>query len=237
MVVGVHNGHNAAAALVCDGMLAFALQEERLTRVKNQGGLPKLTLQQIASDFPADELSQKYFPVAFGGRNLTACAWRRDAILQSYAQTTCGTVGGLKRLARRSAFISDTINLVKFRNLENELKHVLPGVNPHPTGFDHHLCHAAAAYFGWGNMDDKILVLTCDGAGDCACATVSIGEHGTLRPIARTERATPWAHSLEKSPTCSEWCLWSMNTKLWAWRRTRKTPAKQPGWLRNSASF
>ena len=47
MVVGVHNGHNAAAALVRDGILAFALQEERLTRVKNQGGLPKLTLQQI----------------------------------------------------------------------------------------------------------------------------------------------------------------------------------------------
>jgi len=189
MVVGVHNGHNAAAALVSDGILAFALQEERLTRVKNQGGLPKLTLQQIASDFPADEPSQKYFPVAFGGRNLTACAWQRDAILQTYGQTTCGTVGGLKRLARRSAFISDTINLVKFRNLENELKHVLPGVNPHPTGFDHHLCHAAATYFGWGNMDDKILVLTCDGAGDCACGTVSIGEHGTLRPIARTEES------------------------------------------------
>jgi carbamoyltransferase len=189
MVVGVHNGHNAAAALVRDGILAFALQEERLTRVKNQGGLPKLTLQRIASDFPADEPSQKYFPVAFGGRNLTACAWQRDAILQTYGQTTCGTVGGLKRLARRSAFISDTINLVKFRNLENELKHVLSGVNPHPTGFDHHLCHAAAAYFGWGNMDDKILVLTCDGAGDCACATVSIGEHGTLRPVARTEES------------------------------------------------
>ena len=35
-VVGVHNGHNSSAALVQDGLLSFALQEERLTRVKNQ---------------------------------------------------------------------------------------------------------------------------------------------------------------------------------------------------------
>jgi carbamoyltransferase len=188
-IVGVHNGHNSAAAVVRDGLLAFALQEERLTRVKNQGGLPKLTLQKIASEYPADQTSSNYFPVAFGGRNLTACHWQRDAILESYGRTSCGPVGTLKRLARRNSFISDSINILKFRNLESELKSLLPELDPHPTGFDHHLCHAAAAYFGWGKMEDKILVLTCDGAGDCACATVSIGERGTLRRIARTEES------------------------------------------------
>lgn len=188
-VVGVHNGHNSSAAVVQDGQLAFALQEERLTRIKNQGGLPKLTLQRIASEYPGDGAKDEGLPVAFGGRNLTACDWQREAILKSCGQRSSGPVGSLKRLARRNAFVSDSINLVKFRKLENELKMILPREHPDPLGFDHHLCHAAAAYFGWGKMDDKVLVLTCDGAGDCACASVNIGENGTLHPIARTEES------------------------------------------------
>jgi len=95
----------------------------------------------------------------------------------------------LKRIARKNAFVSDSINLVKFHNLENELKTILPREQPDAEGFDHHLSHAAAAYFGWGKMDETVLVLTCDGAGDCACASVSIGEQGTLRTIARTEES------------------------------------------------
>jgi carbamoyltransferase len=188
MVVGIHNGHNSSAAVVQDGLLAFALQEERLTRVKNQGGLPRLTLQRIASDYTGDDPLVP-LPVAFGGRNLTACHWQREAILESYGRTSSGPIVGLKRLARRNSFISDSINLMRFRNLENELKTVLPKEDPDPTGFDHHLSHAAAAYFGWGKLDEKVLVLTCDGAGDCACATVSIGESGKLQPIARTEES------------------------------------------------
>ena len=188
-VVGVHNGHNSSAAVVQDGALAFALQEERLTRVKNQGGLPKLTLQRIAAEYPGDGTKAEGLPVAFGGRNLTACDWQREAILKSYGQRSSGPVGNLKRLARRNAFVSDSINLVKLRNLGNELKTVLPCEHPDALGFDHHLCHAAAAYFGWGKMDEQVLVLTCDGAGDCACASVNIGKNGTLKTIARTEES------------------------------------------------
>ena len=40
VVLGVHDGHNASVALVRDGRIELALQEERLTRVKNQGDAP-----------------------------------------------------------------------------------------------------------------------------------------------------------------------------------------------------
>ena len=39
-VIGVHDGHNASVALLRDGHLELALQEERFTRVKNQGDAP-----------------------------------------------------------------------------------------------------------------------------------------------------------------------------------------------------
>ena len=188
-VVGVHNGHNAAAACVSDGELSFALQEERLTRLKNQGGLPLRTLKVIAGDFAEPASTSRRMPIAFGGRNLTACAWNRDEILASYGNTSCGPVGRMKRLARKSPAMSESINHFKFLKLKRELNDNLQGTDVEPTGFDHHLCHAAAAYFGWGRMEEDILVLTCDGAGDCSCATVNIGRNGQIRTIAKTEES------------------------------------------------
>jgi predicted NodU family carbamoyl transferase len=99
-VVGVHNGHNAAAAVVTDGRLSFALQEERLTRLKNQGGLPLRTLKVIAGDFADSNGQPRSMPVAFGGKNLTSCAWKRDEILASYGNTSVGPMGQMKRLAQ-----------------------------------------------------------------------------------------------------------------------------------------
>jgi carbamoyltransferase len=48
---------------------------------------------------------------------------------------------------------------------------------------EHHLSHAACAYYNrpW---DDTTLVLTLDGAGDCLCSTVSIGQNSGLKRIA-----------------------------------------------------
>jgi carbamoyltransferase len=188
-VLGVHNGHNASAAIVRDGSLAFAMQEERLTRTKNQGGMPSHVLREISNKFLGLEAGAAGIPIACGGRNLTTCYWRRDDILRSYGETSCGPLGRVKRLARRNAAISDSVNKIKMKKIASELRVMLE--TPHLTaaGFDHHLCHAAAAYFGWGRMNEKILILTCDGAGDCACATVNVGENGEIKTIAKTEES------------------------------------------------
>jgi carbamoyltransferase len=189
LVIGVHNGHNAAAAVVRDGNLSFALQEERLTRIKNHGGIPAQTLKAIACSLTPCDSSSQDLPVALGGNNLSYCEWKRDAILSNYGKTACGPVGQLKRLARKNAAISASINRYKFSKLERELTATMEGRQARATGFDHHLCHAAAAYYGWGRMQEEILVLTCDGAGDCVCSTVSVGKNGNLRTIARTDES------------------------------------------------
>src|ERR1700740_2684583 len=60
-VYGVHTGHNSAVALVEDGVLKMALQEERLTRIKNQGGFPKNAIQMITAKSEADHGFDKSF--------------------------------------------------------------------------------------------------------------------------------------------------------------------------------
>lgn len=184
LAIGVHIGHNASAALIEDGKLSFALQEERLTRTKNQGGMPHGALAEINSHFPTPAHNPPEVPVVFAGRNLSACHWRREEILGSYGNTSAGFVGGVKRLARKHAAVSNYVNQVKMSRLEEQTEASVDHATIRAVGLDHHSCHAASAYFGWGKMDEKILVLTCDGAGDCLCATVNIGQGGELHRIA-----------------------------------------------------
>src|SRR3712207_5182199 len=59
--------------------------------------------------------------------------------------------------------------------------------------FDHHLSHAATAYYGLRTSPDhKALVLTCDGDGDGQCASVRVFDRGVIREVAQT----PWSNSL-----------------------------------------
>src|SRR5213075_1814180 len=46
--------------------------------------------------------------------------------------------------------------------------------------YDHHLCHAAAAYYGSPFAGARALVLTNDNAGDGLCASVSTGRGTAL---------------------------------------------------------
>jgi carbamoyltransferase len=66
------------------------------------------------------------------------------------------------------------------------------GIPPKKLRFiEHHLCHAAAAYYG-SPWRDRVLVLTLDGGGDKLAATVSVASGSSIQRIA----ATPDTESL-----------------------------------------
>jgi len=46
-VCGIHDGHNSTVALLRDGKLFDALQEERIVRIKNAGNFPEKSLREI----------------------------------------------------------------------------------------------------------------------------------------------------------------------------------------------
>ena len=55
---------------------------------------------------------------------------------------------------------------------------------------EHHLAHLAAAYYTAPNVkiNKPILGLTCDGAGDGLCATVSVCKNNNINRISYTDR-------------------------------------------------
>ena len=45
--LGIHDGHNASAALMKDGEIIDAIQEERFNKIKNFGGFPEKSIEYI----------------------------------------------------------------------------------------------------------------------------------------------------------------------------------------------
>jgi carbamoyltransferase len=184
-IIGLHRGHNSAVALVQNGSLIFSLQEERLTRVKNQGGVPRLALTEIAklNSFGANGHETH---VAYAGRALTTVVWQRNGSGSGYGRASL--INRLKSTARKSETLGEIIDVRKAGKVAQEVGGVLGLPSLELNRIEHHLCHASAAYFGWGKMDKQILIITCDGAGDGICASVNIGYKGKIKRIGQVEQ-------------------------------------------------
>ncbi len=182
-MLGVHDGHNASAALLRDGRIELALQEERLTRVKNQGDAPAGAVRAALAAANGGALSARAPVVALNGHYVNYRQWRRETILRDYER--CSSLGSrLKQFLKNSA----VDRAYQRRRAAERAEHLgaigLGGAELAPV--EHHQAHAAAAYYTspWRKTGEKVLVLTCDGSGDRLSATVSVGENGRLTRLA-----------------------------------------------------
>jgi carbamoyltransferase len=178
-IIGVHDGHNAAATLLEDGKIVFAIEEERLTGIKNHSTFPKHAIQYLL-DY-TNQRPQDIDTFVFSSNHIPEYK-TRESLMQQFKESNSLSTK-LKRLAKKTPLWDYK---VKKRTKERFSFAVDAGFKAETIHFmDHHQSHAAAAYFGspWWR-DEKILVLTNDGGGDGLCATVSIGRGGRLRRLA-----------------------------------------------------
>lgn len=182
-VLGIHDGHNASACVMDDGEVISVLQEERITREKNKSGFPVLSIRHIldcsnvkASDLAVIGMHGNYMPPPLG----------RDGLLAYYKKLLNSGPWSAPLLRNRLKSIPTFARPYERRNRTNRLRQVAEaGLPVERVRFvDHHTCHAASAYYGWGEYSEPVLVLTNDGAGDRLCATVSIGRGGKVERIA-----------------------------------------------------
>ncbi len=161
--------HDAAAALVADGRIVAAAQEERFTRRKNDPSFPVSAIAYCLEEArlrPADIDS-----VVFYDRpDLTL-----DRILESFgAAAPLGLRAWLKAVP---AWLAEKRRADRI--IEAELRE---------SGFDyrgpvlftpHHLAHAAAAYYP--SPFEEAAILTVDGVGEWATASLGVGEGSGIR--------------------------------------------------------
>jgi carbamoyltransferase len=177
-VLGIHDGHNAAAALLQDGRIVAAVQEERITRSKNQSGIPHRSIAEVCAMANIDPSTID--SVALNGLYMTYDHMEREPLLHHYEHSG-GTLAHIKQ-PLKGTIIDNLYRQKKAHQRARQLAEIGFG-NGRLSPVEHHTAHASAAYYGSG-WQGRVLVLTCDGSGDRLSATVSIGEQGHLTRIA-----------------------------------------------------
>lgn len=182
LVLGLSNMRDAAAAVIDDGRLVAAAEEERFLRQKHVTALPVHAIHYCLreADISLDRLDAIVVPWKY---------WK---------------VARRARLALRSMLRSPQLCVVKGRRsierLGQEWKELLclggelrrrvgPG-GPPPVFLDHHLCHAASAFFA--SPFERAAVLVVDGASEADTTLMAIGEESRFTTLKRT----PLPHSL-----------------------------------------
>lgn len=172
LICGIHDGHNAAAALCRDGELLGALQEERPRRIKNWSGFPERAIETLLKAAGATFADVDVW--VFAGEEVVRAPEGpgldpRVAQVRAY-KANCTGLAEVKRQLKRTP-LRGAVQALRARHRFDEL--LERGVpRERITTVKHHMCHAMTAYHGAGASSDA-LVLTLDGAGDGLCATVS----------------------------------------------------------------
>jgi len=182
-VLGFYDDHNAGCAVVEDGKILAAVEEERLSRIKlhngNEDGPPLRSLRLVME--MTRSTPENIDAVAVG--------MMPAAELQRYVHHDLFKVQKNRKWMAAS-LLSKSItwdkywlyypyfyNQFRLRRIRRWLGEV--GLAGRPMSLvDHHRSHAAAAYFTSGRR--RALVVTLDGQGDGQCGQVWMGENGRL---------------------------------------------------------
>lgn len=180
IVLGVSDSMTSGAALIVDGRIVAAVNEERLNRKKMCWGFPTLSIAEVLriGGVSASEVDH----VAVAGLDLF---WRAESVpVTDYFREDKG--GAYESfLGLGSKFSTVFGNLKPARRAYQRVKATLTrprrdafaaalrehhGLTAPIKFLDHHLCHAASAYFTCGVP--QATVITQDGAGDGKCSRV-----------------------------------------------------------------
>lgn len=192
-ILGIASGHDAGAAVVEDGRVLTAVNEERLNRKKLYWGSPFLAIEECLR--LAKIKPQEIDRIAFA--NLTA----GGGIQREFR---AGKLTWKKKLLDFFSYsrlmdkkITQKVYLTIFGRLrdESETLEFLEKIRVKAPVeyFEHHFCHAASAYYTSPfNLEDKVLIVTTDGSGDGLCATISIVDE---KGILQRQNETVFYHS------------------------------------------
>lgn len=185
-VLGFTVSHDAGAAVVHKGRILAAINEERLTRHKGQAGCPLLSIGAVLdkAGLTVHEVRNVVWPTLKKTVDVA-----RNVIPNFPSSVLAGTEGesalfkakllgyfGLKLSVAYGKIV------MAYSAHEASIQRLFQKATIHH--FDHHLCHAACAFYssGW----DRCLAVTADAQGDYTCAMISEADPRGVRPICRS---------------------------------------------------
>jgi len=171
-ILGIHQGHDSCAALIIDGRIIADVQEERFVRIKHYSGLPFKAVDQclVLGNLTMDDIDA-----------IAICSEDQRTELNFLFEFPAGK----EQKRSKQRMVIDYLRAKKGSSLKGLPLYMKRfKVNPKTRIFNvnHHLAHAASAYFTSGTPD-KQLIVTADGTGNGLSTCVWLGEHGKITPL------------------------------------------------------
>lgn len=165
--------HDSAAALVVDGNIVAAAQEERFTRKKHDASFPRRAIDYCLREggIGLGELDHVVFYdkpfVKFERLLETYLAFAPRGLLSFQASMP---VWLKEKLLQKNALLRELSDISPVEGLEKKLLFT-----------EHHQAHAASAFFP--SPFEEAVVLTMDGVGEWTTTSVAIGSGNSLKVL------------------------------------------------------
>jgi carbamoyltransferase len=181
IILGINAfGHDSSASLIIDDILVFAVEEERLTRKKHDGRFPILSIQACL-DFANIKISNVDHVTFF---------WKPSLTIRHIPVYFFKFFTKVPKLLREQRNFEVEENLGMLNYLKD--MYGVPKLikNSFENGqnakfkfhyLEHHLCHAASAFYPSSFQDAAIL--TIDGAGEWATTLLASGNGNKITKL------------------------------------------------------
>lgn len=188
-ILGLNAYHgDSAAALLKDGKVICAIEEERIRRIKHWAGFPSEAIKFCLKDAGITINDVDYITI---GRNPSAHLFKKAA-------------GSIKKILNPKFLKDRATNIRKVMNIKSELALALepvyaeasPGkldpsqIRAEIKHIEHHRSHMASAFFA-SPFDDSA-ILSIDGFGDFSSTMIGTGEGNKINVI----ESVTYPHSL-----------------------------------------
>jgi|SRR5580698_7603950 carbamoyltransferase len=167
-------GHHSAAALLGDSGILAAIEESKLTRNRVASGIPREAIRFCLHRAGIEWNQIAHIAIASNPRS----AWKRQTLFRARRAAVAPVENGY--------FLNKALGELG-RELNNErlVKQMSVGGSGSSAAqvesFDHHLCHAASAFYA--SPFDQALIVTLDELGDGRSGFVGLGNGPEIREL------------------------------------------------------
>ena len=169
-VIGISSYfHDSAVALIKDGNIVCALQEERFSRIKHDPRFPALALARLVKDF--NLIASDIDAVVFFDKPLLKFERILESVIDEFPKGVKTFAQALPIWASEKLFVKSSI--------KREFKKIGILISNEKIFFsEHHLSHAASAFYP--SPFENAAILTLDGVGEWTTTSLSYGHENKI---------------------------------------------------------
>ena len=170
--------HDSAAALICNGEIIAAVQEERFSRKKHDSRFP---INAIRYCIDSQKIDLRHIKsIVYYEKPLLTFERLLETYLAVAPRGIRSFIAAMQVWTKEKLFLRSELKK-QFKSLQKEL---VPKTEPYLPNFlfsEHHLSHAAAAFYP--SPFEEAVVLCMDGVGEWATTSTWIGKGSKIKPL------------------------------------------------------